>query len=871
MQSKSFYGMVVSLLLTSTVARAGVDVITYHNDTSRTGDNLNETVLTPANVNPNSFGKLFTLQLDGDVYTQPLYVSDLSVPGAGTHNVVFVATEHNSVYAIDAESGQQLWQVNLGPSVSTPNPNFGNRYGGFNEITPEVGITGTPVIDLSTRTLYVDAFSQDATGYVHHIHALDIATGKERQFSPVLVSASISGNGVGGTNGTVVFSAEQQLQRSALTLSGGVLYVPYAGYADSDPYHGWILGYNPANLALLANQIFNTTPNSTIASDGTNAGEAGIWMGGGGLSVDSSGNLYFATANGSFNAYNGSGGTEYGDSFLKLSTSHGLAVADYFTPYNQAYWGDNDLDVGSGGVLLIPDQPGPVPHLMAGGGKPGLLYVINRDRFTTDNNHYNTNGNWDAVQQTIALTGGNYSTPAYFNGTIYITAANSVPLAYGVANGMLSASPVSSGTRTYPFPGATASVSANGDNNGIVWMIARGNPATLVAYNAADLSTEIYNSDQAGTRDRLPNGTKFSVPTVADGKVFVGGRTALSVFGLLSQPPPAFPPAGNYSGLFYGPAGAQVGQSGYVAVTVSAKGKYSAHLQLASGPYSFSGQFDGTGAASATVKAGAAGPVQVQLQYAAENPLQLTGSVGNANWNAQLTAGGENFNARTNPAPFAGRYNLVIHGPGDGNVQEPQGAGFGTATVSTTGQLKFQGTLADGTAVGQSTEVFANGEWPFFASLYGGRGQILGWLDFASTSQSDLSGQLSWSKLAIPNSRSYAAGFALAPVVEGSRYPTLPGNTPVLDFANGTLALNGAGMPAGFADYFTVGPKERLLATNHVALNFAPSSGMLTGTVPNPAGGHALSLRAIFLPKENWGAGYFLNSGLSGEVDFGPQ
>ena len=866
MQSPVQFRAVFALLLTTALAQAGVDVLTYHNDNFRTGDNLSETILTPANVNANSFGKLFSELVDGDIYGQPLYVSGLALPHAGKHDVVFVTTEHNSVYAFDADNGQLLWHVNFGPSVTTPNQDFGNRYGGFNEITPEVGITGTPVINASSQTLYVDSFTQEGGSYLHHIHALNITTGAERPFSPVVVSATFPGIGVGGTDGQVVFSAEQQLQRSALTLANGILYVPYAGYADSDPYHGWILGFNPANLQLLPNYVFNTTPNSTIASAGEYAGEAGIWMGGGGPAVDASGNLFFATANGTFNATNGSGGTEFGDSFLKLSTARGLAVADYFTPWDQEYWGDNDLDVGSGGLLLIPDQPGPVPHLMVGGGKPGLLYVINRDQFTAGNNHYNAGGTTDAVQQTIALTGGNFSTAAYFNKTIYLTAANSVPLAFSVANGMLSADPISAGTRKFPFPGATASVSASGNNNAIVWMVERGNPATLVAYNANDLSTEIYNSDQAGGRDQLPAGVKFAVPTVAGGKVYVGGRSALTVFGLL---PPNYPPAGTYNGLFYGEGSAQIGQSGFITVTVNAKGRYTGRVQLAPGQSSFSGQFDRTGAATASVKIAGA-PIQIQLQNAGSNPPQLTGTVGNGSWTSQLTAADGMFNARTNSAPFAGKYTLVIHGPGDGNPLEPQGDGLGAVNVSTAGQLRFQGTLADGTAVSQSAGVFADGTWPLFVSLYGGRGQILGWVDFTSTPQSDLSGTLAWTKLATSNAKSYPAGFNLAPVLEGSRYPA-PASAAVLDFNEAVLTLNGPGLSSGVASDVTISSRGALVASNHVALKFAPSSGVLTGSVPNPAGGHALSFAAMFLPKQNWASGYFLNSGLSGEVSFGPQ
>ncbi|HET7625114.1 MAG TPA: Calx-beta domain-containing protein, partial [Verrucomicrobiae bacterium] len=470
---------------------------------------------------------------------QPLYVSGLNIPGQGTHNVVFVATEHNDVYAFDADSnsganGGLLWHVNLGPSAATPSPDFGTRYGAYGALVPEVGITGTPVIDSGSGTLYVDAFTHEGTNYFHKIHALNITNGMERPFSHVVVSASIPGTGVEGANGVVTFEAKQQIQRGALTLAGGILYVTYAGYDDTNPYHGWIIGFAATNLEQLPNYIFNTTPNSPISDYGADAGEAGIWMGGGGLAVDENTNLYFTTGNGSFNAFNGFNGTEFGDSFIKLSTDGGLSVADYFTPYNQAYYAENDLDVGSGGVVLLPDQSGEFPHLMIGGGKPGFGYLMNRDMMTAGNNHYNSGSAMDAVLQTFSLNGGIFSTPAYFNHRIYFAASGDKLLAFSLSNGALSAAPVSIGPRTFGFPGATPSISANGNNNGIVWAIQRANPAVLTAYNATNLTSEIYSSAQAsGARDQLPEGVKFAVPTVANGKVYVGTKGGLYVFGLL--------------------------------------------------------------------------------------------------------------------------------------------------------------------------------------------------------------------------------------------------------------------------------------------------------------------------------------------------
>ena len=525
-----------------TLAFAQVNVLTYHNDTSRTGQNLNETILTPSNVSTNTFGKLFSYTVDGFVYAQPLYVSGLAIPGQGTHNVVFVATEHNSVYAFDADSnagvaGGLLWQTNLGPSAATPNNDFGTRYNGgqYGDILPEAGITGTPVIDTDSGTLYVDALTHEGTSYFHRIHALNITNGTERTYSPGLVAAAIPGTGVGGNGSVVTFNPEQHLQRGALTLAGGILYVPYTGYADTDPYHGWILGFNPGTLQLLTNSIFNTTPNSRTGTFGPNAGEGGIWMGGNGIAVDVGTNLYFEVANGSFNATNGTGGTEYGDSFMKLSSSNGLAVADYFTPYDQATMASKDLDLGSGGLTLIPDQPGPYPHLLVGAGKQSKIYLINRDLMTTGNNHFDSTGTVDSVVQTVSgqIT-GSFGTPAYFNGRIYYGGTKDKLKAFALSNGALSSTPVSTGPRTFSAPGATPSVSANGTNNGIVWALQAGSPAVLAAYYPTNLTTEMYSSDQAAAnRDQLANGVKFAVPTIANGKVYVGNQYSVAVFGLL--------------------------------------------------------------------------------------------------------------------------------------------------------------------------------------------------------------------------------------------------------------------------------------------------------------------------------------------------
>lgn len=519
------------------VVSAQVNVLTYHNDFARTGQNTNETVLTPANVNANSFGQLFSYPVDGFVYAQPLYVSGLSIPGQGTHNAVFVATQHNSVYAFDADSdagpnGGLLWQVNFGPSAATPNNDFGNRYGPYHDIDPEVGITSTPVIDLASGTMYVDAFTHESTSYYHRVHALNITNGVEQPYSPVVVSASVPGVGVDSSGGVLSFRAIQYLQRPALTLAGGRLYVAYSGYADTDPYHGWVIGFNASNFVQLTNQVYCTTPNATTATDGANAGEGGIWMSGNGLAVDANTNLFFEIGNGSFNA-NITGGTEYGDCFVKLSTSGRLTVADYFAPYNQASLAASDTDLGSGGALLLPDSVGTPahPHLLVGCGKEGKIYLLDRDSL----GHFNATSDSQIVQELPNAVGGTWSSGAYFNNQIYYQGSGDVLKTFILANGLLGTTPTSQSTTTFNWPGATPAISANGTNNAIAWVLQTdgypSGPSILHAYNAYNLAQELYNSEQVPTRDGLAGAVKFTVPTIANGKVYVGAQKSVAVFG----------------------------------------------------------------------------------------------------------------------------------------------------------------------------------------------------------------------------------------------------------------------------------------------------------------------------------------------------
>lgn len=521
-------------------APAPVTVLTQHNDNSRTGANLNETLLTTANVNVNQFGLVFTRTVDGQIYAQPLYVPNLNIAGQdgqGTRNVVFVATMHNSVYAFDADdpaAAAPLWQVNLGPSAPLPDPTdptFGNRYGPYHDIRVEIGIVSTPVIDLASNTLYVVAFTKESDGYHHRLHALDLTTGQEKDGGPTEIAASVAGTGDGAISGTLTMSNRQQLQRSALLLSNGIVYITFASHADTDPYHGWVLGYDARTLSLVS--VFNDTPNG---------GEAGIWQDGQGPAADADGNIYLSTGNGTWDA--GSGGVDYGDSVLKLSPSitvtDGITVTDWFTPYNQDVLAATDKDLGSGGPLLIPRTT-----LLLTGGKQGVFYLLDRANL----GHFHS-GDDSQIVQSVPLGHGIFSSPVYWAGpngpTVYVWGVKDDLKAFTFTNGLLGTTPAFTYTAVAaPFPGAMLSLSANGSapNSGIIWAsqaISNANqstqPGVLRAFDASDVSHELWDSTQDPARDGVGLFAKFNAPTVANGKVYLGTFSGyLAVYGLLPQ------------------------------------------------------------------------------------------------------------------------------------------------------------------------------------------------------------------------------------------------------------------------------------------------------------------------------------------------
>jgi hypothetical protein len=507
---------------------AATDVLTWHNDNARTGQNLTETVLTTNNVNSAEFGKLGFYPMDGLVDTEPLYASNVAVPKAGTHNLLIAGTEHGTVYAFDPDSGATIWRVSTLKTGESPSDEPycpGCPY--------EIGVNATPVIDRtqgSNGAVYVAASSKDGTGNYHQrLHALDLALGTEMFGGPVEIQATYPGTTGDNSDGTnVIFDPRQYRERCALLLLNGVVYTTWASHFDTRPYTGWIIAYNASSL--VQTSVLNVTPN---------ANQGAIWMSGAGPAADTAGNIYFLDGNGWFDTVLDSSGFpidgDYGDAFMKLSTSgKQLHVADYFEMYTFTYDNSLDADLGSGGAMVLPDLDdglGHTIHLAIGAGKNSNLFVVNRDSMgkydPTKNNVYQ--------ELTGALPGGVWAAPAYFVNTVYYGSVGDPIRAFTIANAKLTSSPTAQTANSFPYPGATPSISADGKKNGIVWAVEGAATAVLHAYDAATLN-ELYNSNQAsGGRDQFGGFNRFVTPTIVNGKVFVGTPNGVAGFGLLPQ------------------------------------------------------------------------------------------------------------------------------------------------------------------------------------------------------------------------------------------------------------------------------------------------------------------------------------------------
>ncbi len=476
----------------------------------------------------NTFGKLFSQPVDGQVYAEPLVLGNLLIKGKGNHSVVFVATENDSVFAFDANSNTgsnaaPLWQVNFtNPAkgiTTVPSSDFGTI-----AISPQVGITGTPAIVPSTAALYVVAATKENGVYFQRLHALDVTTGAEKFGGPVVIAATVPGTGSNSSGGKVSFDPFRSNQRPGLLALNGVVYISWAshGLESEFAYHGWVMGYDENTLQQTA--AFCVTANGD---------QGGIWQSGDGLAADSLNNLYSMTGNGTFDA--NTGGVDYGMSYLKLASKAGLKVADYFTPYNAVKLSDQDQDLGSGGPLLLPYQTGAsIPNLAVGAGKEGVIFLLNRNSL----GHFNASGNTQIVQQITNAFAGHplFSAPAYWQGNLYFWGASDMLRIFHMSKGLIVPTPIATSSFAVNSPGATPVVSANQNTNGIVWALdtsqAITGPAVLHALDAGT-AAEIYNSRQAGSRDNAGNAVKVTVPTVANGQVYVGTATELDVYGIL--------------------------------------------------------------------------------------------------------------------------------------------------------------------------------------------------------------------------------------------------------------------------------------------------------------------------------------------------
>jgi hypothetical protein len=500
------------------------DVLTYHDNNARTGLDNEETILTLANVNYNTFGLLFIAPADGHVDAEPLYLSSVSVAGA-THNLLIVATENDTVYAYDADTGANLWQITTLLPGEVASDNLG-----CNLISPTIGITSTPVISrppTGDPVIYVVAMSKDTSGnYYQRLHALDATSGAELYGGPATITGQYPGTGDDSSGGFVIFDPEQYAERASLLLVNNTVYLAWASHCDSRPYTGWVMGYNATTLEQTT--ILNLTPN---------ADRGAIWNSGGGMAADSKGNIFLAQANGVFDTTLNAGGFpdegDYGNALLRLSTKGGLAVADYWVMYNQSVENPHDSDLGSGGAILLTekDSTGKIWDLALAAGKDENLYIVNRENM----GKYNSTRNNIYQELTDALPGSIFSTPAAISSSVYYCPKNSPILKFEFSDAKLVATTIKT-TTSFISPGATPSISSNAGKNSIVWASQNTDPAILDAYNATTL-VELYDSTQAPNgRDSFGVGNKYITPMIANGKVYVGTTNGVGAFGLLPAP-----------------------------------------------------------------------------------------------------------------------------------------------------------------------------------------------------------------------------------------------------------------------------------------------------------------------------------------------
>jgi hypothetical protein len=518
----------MATLTVNSVTASTIDVVTYHYDNLRTGQNLHETILTPANVNSAKFGKLGAFTVDGRVDAQPLYLSAVAIPSVGTRNVLYVATEHGTVYAFDADSvngnsSAFLWKASVLGSGETSSDNRG-----CGQVSPEIGVTATPVIDRTRGThgaIYVVAMSKDASGnYFHRVHALDLTTGAELFGGPMLVQATYPGTGDDSSGGNVVFDAKQYKERPGLLQVGGTIYTTWSSHCDARPYTSWVMSYDANTLAQTS--VLNLVPNGS---------EGGIWMAGTAPGADASGNVYFMVGNGDFDTTLNTSGfpanANCGQCYVKLSPGAPMKLLDYFTPSNTVSESNADTDFGSGGPLLLPDLVdgnGTTRHLAVGSGKDAIIYVVDRDNM----GKFNSSAD-NIYQQINGQIGGVWSKPSYFNNTVYYGAVGDHLKAFPITSAKLAGTPATQSSASFAYPGTTPSISANGTSNAIVWAVENGSTGVLHAYDATNLTSELYNSNQAAnSRDQFSD-NKYVTPMVANGKVYVGTANSVVVFGLL--------------------------------------------------------------------------------------------------------------------------------------------------------------------------------------------------------------------------------------------------------------------------------------------------------------------------------------------------